>query len=741
MNLNPKQEEAKKYTEWALLILAWAWSWKTATLTARVQYMISEKQINPSSILMVTFTNKAAKEMRDRVSKTLWIEAPRWVYEKFWFPLIGTFHSIWIYILKQTLKSISDIDYSAEVSERIWLKKDFVIYDESDKLSVLKKIIKEDLNLEEKEYPARKVWSYISNAKNSLLTARAYQSSVDNPFKEVVYEAYLKYEETLAKNNAIDFDDILLKLLNLFRIEKILSIYQEKFRYLMVDEYQDTNALQYEIIRLLASKYKNLAVVWDDSQSIYSWRSADYRNILNFKKDYKDALVIKLEQNYRSTKTILSWANAVIANNETGIKKKLWTDNNTWEKIKLIEAFDDKTEALIISDIIKSNNENFSYKDNLILYRTNAQSRQLEEHLLMASIPYKVIWWLKFYDRKEIKDILAYLKFIFNPSDKISTKRIINTPSRKIWAKTIEILDNYSESFDLSYLSILENIDEVEELKAWAKKSLFDFFTIYNALSLLSHKISVSKLIESIIEKTWYENYLREWFSSEEFDSKMDNIKELINLASEYDNMDPRDSLEQFLEEVALITDMDYKDETSDYVSLMTVHTSKWLEAPRVFLTWLEEGIFPSFRSVSDNEALEEERRLMYVAMTRAEKELYISRAKQRFYFWDFVSNPESRFLSEIPESCLEDHKTDTVNSYFARNDNLFNQWVSSPAPKIKSRVNNNDISQFSMWDKVSHNKFWNGIITSLKWEIADIAFSWIWIKKMNIRLAPINKR
>jgi len=578
MNLNPKQEEAKNKIEWPLLIIAWAWSWKTATLTARVEYMIRDKNINPTNILMVTFTNKAASEMRERVAKVLWVQPPRSVYVRGNFPTVWTFHSIWIFILKDVL--------SRYLPEElwIWLKKDFVIYDESDKLSVLKSILKNTLYLEEKEFPARQIAFYISNAKNNLITAKWYENEVDSSIKEVVFKVYIEYEKNLAMNNALDFDDILVKTLALLRIPKILDEYQERYKYLMIDEYQDTNAPQYEIVKLLAEKYRNLAVVGDDSQSIYSWRWADMRNIINFRKDYSDALIVKLEQNYRSTKKIIAWANAVIAKNISGIKKELWTENDEGQHISYIEAPDDKIEASIIANIIKE--ADGEYIDNLILYRTNAQSRKIEEALMIANIPYRVIWWQKFYDRKEIKDLLWYLRVIHNQNDVVSMKRIINTPTRKIWAKSIETLDNYKENFWLTYPQIIENIDEVEEIKPAAKKAIAAFNEIFVELVKNSEKMIVSELIREIIKLTKYEEYITDWLSKEEKDAKLENIDELVNVATEYNGMEPRESLAIFLEEVALITDMDKSDERPDYVTLMTIHTSKWLEQKRVFVTW-----------------------------------------------------------------------------------------------------------------------------------------------------------
>jgi len=750
MNLNPKQEEAKNKIDWPLLIIAWAGSWKTATLTARVEYMISEKKISPESILMVTFTNKAAWEMKERVAKVLNTNAPRSLFASRNFPSVGTFHSIWIFILKTFLSPThpnlwDSNNYYEEICEHLALRKDFVIYDEADKISLLRWIIKEDLQLDIKEFPPRQIAFYISNAKNALVNAKQYEKEIDSQIKEVVWKTYTKYEERLRQNNAMDFDDILIKTLNILKIPKVLEYYQNKWKYLMIDEYQDTNASQYEIVRLLALKYKNLAVVWDDSQSIYSWRWADMRNIINFRKDYPDALIVKLEQNYRSTSNIINAANSVIKNNASWIKKELWTDKWEWEKITYIEAPDDKLEAKIICDIISDKflKENSAYIDNLILYRTNAQSRKIEEALMIANIPYRVIWGQKFYDRKEIKDLLSYLKAIFNPDDIIAVKRIVNTPTRKIWPKSIETLDMYRENFWLNYFQIMENAEEIEELKPAAKKAIIAFYEIYKDLINASNNLVVTDLIKLILQKTGYFEYLTEGLSQEEKDAKQDNIDELINVASEYNGMEPRESLSTFLEEVALITDMDKKDERADYVTLMTIHTSKWLEQKRVFLTGLEESIFPSFRSVSDTQALEEERRLLYVALTRAREELIISRASERFNFWDYVRNPVSRFFKEIPKEYIEEYEIKWDKSFFTKsftNNTELWVWFWERNVSIKKPKTNNNVSDFARWDKVSHPKFGGWLIVKLEWELAEIAFAWKWIKKMNIKIAPVRK-
>lgn len=743
MQANQKQQEAIDKIQWPLLIIAWAWSWKTATLTKRVENMITNHSISPASILMVTFTNKAANEMRERVAKVLWLTPPKNMYSYKNFPLIGTFHSIGIFMLKEILTS----SIWNEVWEKIWIKKDFVIYDEQDKISVLKSILKTKLNLDEKEYPAKQISFYISNAKNALITAKAYEKEVDNSFKEVVFQVYTHYEKELSENNSLDFDDILIKTYALLRIEKVLDFYQEKYKFLMVDEYQDTNAPQYEIVKLLASKYRNLAVVWDDAQSIYSWRWADMRNIMNFKKDYPEALIVKLEQNYRSTKNIIAWANSVIKNNTTWIKKELWTDNAEGDFINYIEAPDDKSEAKIIASIIAEKSKEKNFKDNLILYRLNAQSRQIEEALMSKNIPYKVIWWLKFYDRKEIKDLLAYLKILHNSNDWISLKRIINVPPRKIGTKTIETLDIYKNNFSLPYFQIIENIDEVEELNNWAKWAVKNFLEIYKYLQAKSLELNLVDLIRTIVKSTNYFEYLTEGLSEDEKEQKKQNIKELENLASEYLWLEPKEALWNFLEDISLLTDMDKNEESADFVTLMTIHTSKWLEEKRVFLIWLEENIFPSFRSLQNTAELEEERRLMYVAMTRAREELYISRANERFHFWDYVRNPESRFLKEIDKNFLKEYDLSEYleksgTNFFdsiSKSNFDFNSWSWTSIFKTIKKVENN-LADFSVWDRVSHPKFGTWIITGMSGEIASIAFTGQGIKKMNIKIAPVRK-
>jgi DNA helicase-2/ATP-dependent DNA helicase PcrA len=735
MKPNQRQQEAIEKVEGSLLIIAWAGSGKTATLTKRIAYMIAEKWVEPRGILALTFTNKAAGEMKERTWQAIWATYHPHMMKNRHLPYMGTFHSFWIYILKEVLSS----SFALQVSERIGLKKDFLIYDESDKMSVMKDIIKNEMWLIEKEYPPRQIAFYISDAKNKSINAAGYKTQVDSNLKEVVATAFEKYEKRLSDNNAIDFDDILWKLLQVLEISEILLIYQEKYKYVMVDEYQDTNLVQYNIVRLLAEKYGNLAVVWDDWQSIYSWRGADMRNIINFKKDYPNATVIKLEQNYRSTKHIISAANEVIKNNKEALKKELWTDNAQGNLIQYASAVDDRSEASWIAENIKKHvKDGGKYSDNLLLYRTNAQSRWLEEALLKNTIPYKVIWGMKFYDRKEVKDILWYLRCILNPHDPVALKRIINTPTRKIGAKSIEVLDNYREWFGIGYFQILENIDEVEDMRPAAKIALQDFWEMFKIFFSMSEKLNVSELIWEIIRLTGYEEFLKVQFSQDEYDSKKENLSELQNVASEYNGLAPREGLSLFLEEVALISDLDKADQSQDYVILMTIHTSKWLEQQRVFVTGLEDGIFPHSRTHSKPSELEEERRLMYVAMTRAREELFITRAKERLYFGDYVRNPESRFIAEIPTDSIE---TVEMSGWFSFSSAWWFGQISSESTMRVARApaTENNVADFRAWEQVQHHKFGIGTIDSLIWELAEIRFA-SGIKKMNIRIAPVKK-
>ncbi len=746
--LNSEQKKAVEHINWSLLILAWAGAGKTHTLTERVAFMIKEKNINPSSIVCVTFTNKAAREMKERIAKWLWINLEKIsLYNSKDLPIIATFHAMWVFLLRQFITYI-------------WYEKNFVIYDEDDKIKLIKSLL-EEKNIDIKEFNVRQISWAISNSKNNWILAKDYSYSIKNNFQLVVSDIYIDYEKQLKSFNALDFDDILLKTLEILQNKEVLEILQNKYEYFLVDEYQDTNLIQYKIIKILASKTNNVCVVWDDWQWIYSWRWANIANIFNFEKDYKNCKIIKLEQNYRSTKNIISWANFVIKNNIWIMDKTLWTDNIVWEKIKIIETSNETREAEIIADLIfnnfdfsllnkftKSDSENSNWKswnkvwNTAILYRTNGQSRVIEEALIQKWIPYVIYGWVKFYERKEIKDILAYLKFLYNSNDIISFKRIINLPSRKIWAKSVDEILKFTKNNSLWIFDVIRDVSSISNLTSQAKKWVEFFYEQFKEFKKFATENYVLELMKFIIKKIWYKEYLKNEYSEEEYESKIDNIIELENVASKYNWLEPSESLRLFLEDIALITDMDNFDEkNSSKVSLMTVHLSKWLEFDNVFITWAEEWIFPHSRSLLESIQLEEERRLMYVAMTRAKSNLYITRANERYLFWSYSANPCSRFVKEIPEDLVE-----KISILSSLNTNIFsNVDVSfdlNPTSKPqKSKLLNNDISIFSLWDKIRHVTYWIWTIVSLNWNIAEIAFSWsIWIKKFNIELAPIEK-
>lgn len=691
--------------------------------------MIKEKWINPESILCVTFTNKAAREMKERIWSLLGIDwASVNIYRSRNFPLIGTFHSVWVYFLRLFI-------------DKIGYDKNFTIWDEDDKVKLIKEILDEK-NIDSKEFQARKVAGAISGAKNAWANSSTFQ--VSSYFTQVVRDVFEEYEKKLKQYNILDFDDILTNTYKILENKEVLDYFQNRFSYFLVDEYQDTNEVQYKIIKLLASKTRNLCVVWDDWQGIYSWRGATIKNIQHFGKDYKELITVKLEQNYRSTKNIIHCANCVIKNNAGIIDKTLWTDNAEWEKINLIEAYNEKNEVEMVAGIIDEKLD--EYKNFWILYRTNGQSRLIEEALLHKWIPYRVFGWLKFYERKEIKDILAYLRLIANPSDLLSLKRIINVPGRKIWPKSVETLINYARNYWVSPLEIMDNVEEISELSTAAKRSISWFKEMYDDFAKYIGENSIELLMKHIIKTVWYEDYLREDYDGEELEWKLDNLKEFENMASRFTWLESQEALNMFLEEISLITDSSDEWKENIKVNLMTVHLSKWLEFDVVFIIWAEDGIFPHSRTFTEPKELEEERRLMYVAMTRAKKVLYISRARERYMFWNYSANPASRFIREIPAEFIENISSTTSwtrNNYFknpTNSDFLPNNDSFELKQKIRTIVHN-DVSKFSLWDKVDHAKFWVGTIISLTGNMADIAFSSATgIKKFNIELAPIEK-
>lgn len=743
--LNPAQQEAVLTIDWPLLINAWAWSGKTHTITERVVHMIENRGIDPRAIFCVTFTNKAAREMRERIGRRLGLDMENVnPFRNSRLPTVGTFHSVASFFLRMFI-------------DKIGYGKDFVIYDSDDCVRLTKEIMKRQ-NIDEKEFNPRAIHSMISGAKGKWLSPGEYSATVDSYAKSVVLEVYKEYAGRLKSDNALDFDDLLLLFRQILDIDEVVEYFHTRFRYFMVDEYQDTNLLQYEIIRILASHTRNLCVVGDDWQGIYSWRGADIQNILSFKKDYPEAKVINLEENYRSTQIIIDAANAVIKNNTNQMQKTLFTNNPVGEKIIMLDGLDEKHETELIATTIK-NSEN--YGEWAILYRTNGQSRLIEESLIRKNIPYRVYGGVKFYERKEIKDILAYMRLIFNPGDSMSMKRIINVPSRKIGEKSLE---NFLSVLDREHMTIAdfaENEFLINSLTGIGAKGIQSFCLTYKTLRELSQTASVAEVMESLIKRTSYLEYLKEEYTEDEYEGKVENVEEFLNMATRYDGMLYPENLATFLEDIALITDQDRNEDTSkESVSLMTIHLAKWLEFPHVIIAGAEEGVFPHSRSLLEAAAIEEERRLMYVAITRAKISLYISRAHERYTFGNYSANPKSRFVKEIPGDYIHvEENRGTAQSIFggggagfstfgsafwtgnSGGSSFFSSGATTPSSLPKSWAKKkNDASEFAVGTRIRHPQYGAGTIVSIKEAIADIAFSGSGIKKMNVEIAPIEK-
>lgn len=629
--LNDMQQMAVFHTEGPLLILAGAGSGKTRVLTHRIAYLMEEKHVSPYNIMAITFTNKAAAEMRNRVNKIVGFGA-----EQVW---VSTFHSACVRILRRYI-------------DRIGYSTDFTIYDTDDQKRLMKNVIK-DLNLDSKIYKENGMLNKISDFKNKLMTTGDVASMAKSDFKMLnVSKIYDNYQEALKKNNALDFDDLIMKTVQLFtKCPEVLESYQDRLQYIMVDEYQDTNAAQFAFVKLLAQKHQNLCVVGDDDQSIYKFRGADITNILQFEKYFPNARVIKLEQNYRSTKNILEAANAVIHNNEGRKDKTLWSDNEKGDKIDLYQAEDGYSEAEMVASTIKENVDNgrSDYSDYAILYRTNNQSRVLEEKLMMKNIPYKIIGGQNFYQRKEIKDIIAYLRVISNPTDDIAVERIINVPKRGIGATTVDKVKDYARAYGMDLYEALLDVENIPGLSR-ATGKIKKFTDLIEGYKKDEYYGEIEKLTKDILDDTGYVSELAAE-NTDEANGRIENIDELVSKIVEYQENAEDPVLSEFLEEVALVSEIDNLSEDSSYVVLMTVHSAKGLEFPYVFLCGMEDGLFPGYMSImsGDNEELEEERRLCYVAITRAMKKLTISYAKKRMVRGEMQYNIVSRFVKEVP--------------------------------------------------------------------------------------------
>ena len=631
--LNSEQKKAGAKVNGPLLILAGAGSGKTRTITYRIAYMIQELGISPYSILAVTFTNKAAKEMRERVENLIGEDGKR--------AMISTFHSFGLSLLRVYSK-IAGYDSN------------FTIYDTDDQKKVVKGIMKQ-LVIKNKDLTEGKIVSRISKLKEDGISPEEYEK--EHRFESdanIIYEVYKRYNQTLKENNGMDFSDILTNTYKLLENGEVLEKLQEKFKYIMVDEYQDTNNIQYKIINKIAAKYRNICVVGDENQSIYGFRGADIRNILDFEKDYPDAEVIKLEENYRSTKIILDAANEVIKNNKTSKNKKLWTKKSSGDKIILKPCADGRDEvSFVIEEIVEMKKDGRRYNDFTILYRTNAQSRLFEEGFLRYNIPYKVFGGMQFYQRAEIKDILAYLSVINNTRDGINLDRIINVPKRKIGDKTIEKIKNYAEEKGLSIYDSLKEAENISGLSSAVIEKLKEFSNMMTELEELSFELPVSELFDEVIKKVGYFSYLNS--SYDDAESRVENVEELKNSIIELENVVDNLTLREYLENVSLVSATDDLDSEREYVKLMTIHNAKGLEFPVVFLVGMEDEIFPNTTKVMiDNESVEEERRICYVAITRAEEKLYISHAAMRYMYGQMDYRTRSRFVDEIPAELFE---------------------------------------------------------------------------------------
>ena len=637
--LNEQQKEAVFHTEGPLLILAGAGSGKTRVLTHRIAYLIEERGVNPWNILAITFTNKAAGEMRERVDRLVGFGA-----ESIW---VSTFHSTCVRILRRYI-------------DRIGFDTNFTIYDSDDQKSLMRDVCRV-LDVDTKKYKERMFLSAISAAKDEMITPDEYELNAAGDFgKQKIAQVYREYERQLHANNALDFDDLLLKTVQLFQTQPdVLESYQERFLYIMVDEYQDTNTVQFKFVSLLAAKYQNLCVVGDDDQSIYKFRGANIRNILNFEQEFQNARVIKLEQNYRSTQNILNAANAVIQNNRGRKDKTLWTDNGDGEKVHLRQFDTAYDEAEFVADDIRKNIENGgTYQDYAILYRTNAQSRMFEEKFVACNIPYKIVGGVNFYARREIKDLLCYLKTIDNGRDDLAVRRIINVPKRGIGLTTITRIQESAAAREIGFYEALLGLNLIPGVARAASK-LDSFVALIEYFKRRSDEVSITDLMNEIIEKTGYiENLEAE--DKEDAQARIENIEELVSKIAAYEEQcaaeQVKPSLSQFLEEVALVADIDSLEENPDYVVLMTLHSAKGLEFPHVYLVGMEDGLFPSYMTItSDNdEDLEEERRLCYVGITRAEQELTMTCARKRMTRGETHYNRMSRFLQEIPKELME---------------------------------------------------------------------------------------
>lgn len=720
-NMNSEQSEAVRTTEGPLLIMAGAGSGKTRVLTHRIAYLLDEKDVSPYNILAITFTNKAAKEMKARVEHLVGEEA-----QVIW---MSTFHSMCVRILRRD-------------ADRIGIERNFTIIDPTDQKSVIKDVLKSE-NIDSKRFEPRMFIGAISNLKNELKTPEDAQKEANDFHSQMVATVYKGYQRQLSRNEALDFDDLIMTTINLFeRVPETLEYYQNKFQYIHVDEYQDTNKAQYTLVKLLANKFKNLCVVGDSDQSIYGWRGADIQNILSFEEDYPEAKTIFLEQNYRSTKNILNAANEVIKHNSERKPKGLWTANSGGDKIQYYEAMTERDEAeYVVKEIMKHQRSGKKYSEMAILYRTNAQSRVLEETFMKSNIPYTMVGGQKFYDRKEIKDLLSYLRVIANSNDDISLQRIINVPKRGIGPSSVEKIQTYALQNNISMFDALAEVDFIGLSKKVTQECI-SFYEMIQNLIKEQEFLEISEIVDEVLQKSGYRDMLdRE--QSIESRSRLENLDEFMSVPKDYEENTPLEeqSLINFLTDLSLVADIDEAD-TQNGVTLMTMHSAKGLEFPIVFIMGMEESLFPHIRAIKseDDHEMEEERRICYVAITRAEELLYITNATTRMLFGRSQSNMPSRFLKEIPEDLLDSHTGQKRQTIYPKSQPKrgFSKRTTSTKKKVSS-------SDWKVGDKVMHKAWGEGMVSNVNEKNGsvelDIIFKSEGPKRLLAQFAPITKK
>lgn len=707
--LNQEQQKAVEHVDGPLLLLAGAGSGKTKTLTHRIAYLIAAHHVQPSQILAVTFTNKAAKEMRERLAGLLGRKAD----DRSFMPFMGTFHSICVRLLRMD-------------GEHIGIARNFVIFDESDRLNLIKESMKQ-LGISEKQFTPRSISGLISSAKNDLVTSDEFAQTAKLPAQKVASDVFPRYERLRKEAAALDFDDLISETVRLLsEVKEIRDKWRTQFEQVLIDEYQDTNAAQYRLVKLLINDKSNICVVGDDWQSIYSWRGADFTNILNFERDFKGTNVIKLEQNYRSTKAILDGAHAVITKNQQRSDKKLWTAAGAGQPIQIMQVPSEHMEAETIVSRVQSavSMRARRYSDYAVLYRTNAQSRTIEEAFIRYGVPYRMVGGQRFYDRKEIKDVLAYLRLVYQPSDRASFQRIINTPPRGLGPVSVTKFLEWQSAHGYTLLQAMRSIDLCNVLTPKARAAFSEIGDILATLNDQQEKLSLPELIELIIKRTDYNTYLDD--GSLQAEDRLQNVKELISVAREYADV----GLAGFLEEVALISDLDNVDSSADAVTLMTLHAAKGLEFPVVFMAGMEESIFPHSRALYEPLEMEEERRLCYVGMTRAKEELYMLAAASRLIYGTTQHNPPSRFLADIDGN----FQTSAFASYGP-------DLPASPSfQSNEPRVVSEEIADLELGDQVKHGVFGVGRVVAIDGTNISIAFAGRGVKKLNAAFAPLER-